>query len=196
MRLAGDRARGQDADSDTSERNHDMSRSPSIHRFQTLRTRLLAAGAVAAIVVAGTAVAQTATPADPAPTAQAAPQSVTPAPGAGMQPGHGMHGHGGHGGRGGHHDRADRGERMFQQLDADRDGKLSRAEFEAGQKAMMERSQRAFDTADADRDGSLSVAERRAFRDAMHARMGGQDGSSRRRGGAPVAPAAPIQPGS
>jgi Ca2+-binding EF-hand superfamily protein len=85
---------------------------------------------------------------------------------------------------------------MFQQLDTDRDGKLSRAEFEAGQKAMMDRAQRAFDTADADRDGSLSATEQQAFRQAMHAQMPSQEGPQRRRGGAPAQPSAPAQPGS
>ena len=164
----------------------------------SIRTRLLVAGAFLSVAAAGTSVAQTATPADPAPSAQAAPQTVPRGPGPGMQPGQGMPGP--HGGLSGHHDYADRGERMFLQFDTDHDGKLSRSEFEAGQKAMMERAQRAFDIADVDRDGSLSVSERQAFRRTMHAQIhaqaGVRDGSPRRRGGA-VAPAAPpVQPGS
>jgi hypothetical protein len=161
-----------------------------------IRHRLLLACARLAAVAAGTAVAQTAKRADPALSVQTTPQVVPPAPS--MQPGQGAPGP--HGGRGGHHDHANRGERMFMQLDTDRDGKLSRGEFEAGQKAMMERAQRAFDTADADRDGSLSATERQAFRQAMHAQMhaeaGAQEGSHRRRGGSPAPAATPVQPGS
>lgn len=166
-----------------------MTPSPSI------RIDLLAAGAFAAALVTGVALAQTPAPSDTAPSAQTAPQTARPDPrGANpsMQSGAGMSGH--HAGRGGHHDRA---ERMFQKLDTDRDGKLSRAEFDAGQKAMVDRAQRAFDTADVDRDGSLSIAEQHAFREAMHAQMQGQDGAQRRRGGgAPAQPAVPAQSGS
>jgi hypothetical protein len=162
-----------------------MNASPSI------RIRLLAAGTVAAALVAGVAVAQTPAPSDPAPSTQTAPLTVPPGP---QGAGPGMPGH--HAGRGGHHDRAGRGERMFNLLDTDRDGKLSRAEFDAGQKAMMDRAQRAFDTADADRDGSLSATEQQAFRQAKHAQMPSQDGTQRRRGGAPAQPSAPVQSGS
>jgi hypothetical protein len=166
----------------------------------TFRRNLLAVAALAA--VAGTAVAQSG-PSAPG-TPQAAPQAVPPAtgpgagpmgPGAGprmgpMGPGYGPH-------QGPHHGRmgpgAERPDRMAA-LDTDRDGKVSRAEFEAGQRAMQQRANEAFDKADADRDGALSVDERRAFRDQLRAQWAGPQGAGYRHRGAPGQPAAPGTP--
>ena len=151
------------------------------------RNRIFAVGAITVAIAAGTAFAQTTTP-----------TPATPAPGAmpGPMTGHGQMGHGpmGHGMHGG------RGDGMMMRFDTDRDGKLSRAEFEAGHRAMAERSLKAFDAADTDRDGTLTAEERRAFREAMHAQRSGADGMHRRemrnRPLQPGAPAAPITPGA
>lgn len=150
------------------------------------RNRLFAVGAIAAAIAAGTAFAQTTTP-----------TPAAPAPGAmpGPMMGQGPMGHGMHAGP----QRA-RGDGMMMRFDTDRDGKLSRAELEAGQRAMAERSLKAFDAADTDRDGTLTAEERRAFREAMHAQRSGAEGMHRRemrnRPLQPGAPAAPITPGS
>ena len=52
---------------------------------------------------------------------------------------------------------AHRGLRMFHQADADKDGKVTRAEFEAARKAR-------FDGIDANKDGALEVSELRAWK--------------------------------
>lgn len=96
----------------------------------------------------------------------------------------GPHG-GSHGGR---------GERMMQRADADRDGRVSRAEFETAQQAAMARRMQAFDAADTDRDGSLSPAEIQAMREAHRARSSGPRGPGGPRG--PAAPSGAATPGA
>lgn len=96
----------------------------------------------------------------------------------------------------------DRGDRMAMHFDTDRDGRISRAEFEAGQAAMRERALKMFESADTDRDGMLTVEERRTFREAMRAQGGGpRDGLHRHRGegrspGSPVPSAPGATPGA
>lgn len=153
----------------------------------SIRHAFLAASAAALSLAAGITSAQSsAVPSlpDAVQLAQSPAPQAAPVPGPGPQGGHGPHGH-----RGPH---GDRGERLFQRLDTDGDGKLSRAEFDAGQKAMAERASRAFDAADANRDGALGPDERRAFRDAMHAQMGARDGAGPRGPRGPGRPGAPA----
>ena len=145
------------------------------------RHRFLAASAIALAIGTGGAFAQSAS--TDAAVAQAAPQ--TPPRAAPQGPGAGApeatphrHGHA-HGmrhgptaqGHGAHH-----GERMLRRLDTDRDGRISRAEFDAAQQQAMARRMKAFDTADTDRDGQLTQAEMLAFRDTMRARHHGARG--------------------
>jgi hypothetical protein len=87
-----------------------------------------------------------------------------------------------------------RGERMMQRADADRDGRVSRAEFETAQQAAMARRMQAFDAADTDRDGSLSPAEIQAMREAHRARSSGPRGPGGPRG--PAAPSGAATPGA
>ncbi len=85
-------------------------------------------------------------------------------------------------------------------LDADRDGAVSRAEFEQAQQAGAQRRLQAFDTADADKDGKVTTAEWQTFREQMRAQAGVQGGAAQRGrmpGGeaAPQrAPGAPVTP--
>lgn len=118
-----------------------------------------------------------------------------------------MHGMQGHGAGGGMHRmsgphgsgaRGDgaRGERMMQRFDTDRDGQISRSEFEGAHQAAAARRMQAFEAADTDRDGKLSAAEVQAMREARRAQSGGPRGPA---SGAPRRPAAPsgeIQPGA
>jgi hypothetical protein len=157
---------------------------------------------------AGTALAQSTSGTTTPPATQATPQTC---PGGGHVHGaaggagqgcmggmhHGMHQggmgrmHGGHGGRGGH---AGHG---MSRLDTDRDGAVSRAEFEQAQQAGAQRRLQAFDTADADKDGKVTTAEWQAFREQMRAQAGVQGGAAQRgrmRGGQAAPQGAPGLP--
>jgi hypothetical protein len=67
------------------------------------------------------------------------------------------------------------GSNMWQQMDTDGDGRISRSEFEQGQqqsqKQALERRMKQFDLADADGDGHVSREEMQAWRETMRARM-------------------------
>lgn len=89
-----------------------------------------------------------------------------PPPGEGPMAGKG-HGwrHGGPGGMGPDHGAM----AMLKMADANNDGAVSRAEYDASVKAM-------FDKADANHDGKVTPEERRAAMMQMHGRMGGPGG--------------------
>ena len=72
--------------------------------------------------------------------------------------------HGRHGGMGGRH--GGMGKMMLRMADADKDGSVTRAEFDTAVAAH-------FDRVDANRDGSITKEERKAAHDAMKAEMRG-----------------------
>lgn len=146
-----------------------------------LRT-LAIAGALAGL--AGLAFAQGAAQSPQAAPPQAAPCAAPPC---------GPGGSGGPGGPGGRHfHRAGDHDRMLKQFDTDRDGLVSRAEFQAAQQRQME----AFDKADQNADGKLSRDEMRAMREQMRPRMQGMMQEHRHGPGAPEAPAAAPKSGA
>lgn len=161
---------------------------------RSIRNRFLAAGAIAAALGATAALAQSpsATPAAPG----AEPRAASPGSAAtpmyrGMGRGEMHHGRMHGGGSGARHEKAG-----MPRMDADGDGKLTRAEFEAAQKARNERATQAFEAADTDRDGVLSAEERRAWHDAMRAQAGRRDGARPRSGPGAPQPTTPPIPGA
>jgi hypothetical protein len=135
--------------------------------IHTARLTLLA---LAGILSAGLAAAQTA----PAP---------APAPAPAVEPYHHPH-----------HREAQRA-RLMQFMDTDRDGQISREEMQSAHARMGERQMSAFDGADANKDGKLSADEMKAFRQAMAPHQGGpgHPGPRGPRGNPPAS--APSQPG-
>ena len=134
----------------------------------TIRQAFLRASATALSLVAAAAGAQTSAATEErsgAPTTQSAAPAASATPNAAPPRAHA------HGGPRGEH-----AEQMFKRMDTDGDGKVSRAEFDAAQKAMAERAQRAFEAADTNRDGALSAEERAAFQKSMHNQMHAQGG--------------------
>ena len=128
-----------------------------------IRHSLQVLAASAALLLGAQAIGQTATQttapaggaattpgASPAVTAQATPSA---APGA-QSGAPGMHRHRE---RGGHH---------FKRMDADGDGSISRAEFDAAGQKATERRAKFFEMADTNKDGKLSKEELQAFRQA------------------------------
>ena len=71
-----------------------------------------------------------------------------------------------------HHREAQRA-RVMQFIDTDRDGQISREEMQSAHARMGERQMSAFDGADANKDGKLSADEMKAFRQAMGPHQGG-----------------------
>jgi hypothetical protein len=78
---------------------------------------------------------------------------------------------------------------MWQQMDTDGDGRISRSEFEQAQnqsqKQALDRRMKQFDLADADGDGHVSREEMQAWRETMRTRMAeaGMPGRSMHGGG-------------
>lgn len=71
----------------------------------------------------------------------------------------------------GHRGRGEGRRRMRENLDADKDGKLTDAEIEAGYSRMLERSQHFQERVDKDGDGKISEKERRAGLERFKSRM-------------------------
>lgn len=165
---------------------------------------LAAAAAIAAI---GTVAAQSASQAQSEPQARSRSEPMMHGTehgaGSGARPHgvrdgerrHGWHARG-HDGRGG---------ALWQRMDENRDGQLSRAEVEQANRLATERRMQMFEQADTDRNGQVSQEEMRAFRETMReqfAHRGAErqqhrgDGESRRGGPSgsktPAAPAVPV----
>jgi hypothetical protein len=62
---------------------------------------------------------------------------------------------------------------MWQRMDVDGDGQVSRAEFERSQQRTQEQRMKRFDEADTNGDGLLSAEEMQTWRESMRARMAG-----------------------
>jgi len=135
-----------------------------------IRTTRLTLLALAGILSAGLAAAQTA----PAPAAAAA---------AAAEP----YNHP-------HHREAQRA-RLMQFMDTDRDGQISREEMQSAHARMGERQMSAFDGADANKDGKLSADEMKAFRQAMAPHQGGPGHPGPRPLRSTPPASAPSQPG-